>query len=157
MNISRKMRALACFVGLLACGAVAVRPGVSSSILDGESVPSDLGEASAVSMQATPTTAEANAAAEIEAEEEKGAKSLMLLKPPGCRPTTQAELYAYEKKRAACASVRPSPSAESDPPTQVTHLLSLTSKLIEQDPNSKLIDTQLFVQKKSITVTPIEI
>jgi len=64
-------------------------------------------------------TAGQNAQAIIKETEAKEDNSRMLLKPPGCRPTTKEQLYSYKLSRARCAATRPSPSAETTPPTQV--------------------------------------
>ena len=63
-------------------------------------------------------TAETNAQAMTKETETKEDRNRMLLKPPGCRPTTQEQLYNYKLTRARCAATRPSPSAETKPPTQ---------------------------------------
>ena len=85
-----------------------------------------VGEANYESMKADPITEEQTAAAVTKGMTSKEDQERMLKKPPGCRPQTVVQLYNYKANRAKCASTRPSPSAETKPPTQVCASHSIT-------------------------------
>jgi len=50
----------------------------------------------------------------------------MLLKPPGCRPTTEKQLREFDSQRTKCALTLPAPSAFTSPPTQTPIEVSLS-------------------------------
>jgi len=147
---------LCCVIGLGLSTSAVVHDGPGMGLLDdnhlGEAAPTGNGaplpsndatesrtadEKSASEVAVATTAAKSAQVVSMETEQKKSNSERLLLKPPGCRPTTEKELFNYYTMRTKCATHRAGPSAFTKPSTQTPIKVRITDVRITSMTDNK--------------------